>query len=117
MLKGMKNLLRQQSCSWRPGGGQHAGDFFPSMARPESSRRGKRGGGGEMAGMEWGAPGCRPRVQLKPTVTRPSLVERLIKTLPPRAQTERNSDATTNWELDLEVKKSRSQDYFQLLTG
>ena len=69
---------------------------WPSMARPESSGRGRRGG--EMAGLEWGAPGCRPRVPLKPTVTRPSLVERLIKALPPRAQTERNSvtDAITN---------------------
>ena len=88
---------------------------WPSMARPASSRRGRRGG--EMAGLELGAPGCRPRVQLKPTVPRPSQVERLSEALLPRAQTERNSDATMNWELGLEVKKSRSQDYFQLLTG
>ena len=54
-------------------------------------------GGGEKAGMEWGAPGC-PRVQLKPTVVKPPLVERLREALPPLAQTERNSvtDATTN---------------------
>ena len=67
---------------------------------------GKVGGeaGGEKAGIEWGAPGC-PRVQLKPTVTKPSQVERLREALPPWAQTERNSvtDATTNWEFDLEV--------------
>ena len=30
MLKGMRNLLKQQSQPGRPGGGQHAGDFFPS---------------------------------------------------------------------------------------
>ena len=68
--------------------------------------RGKVGGegGGKKAGMEWGSPGC-PRVQLKPTVTKPSQVERLRVALPPWAQTERNSvtDATTNWEFDLEV--------------
>ena len=85
---------------------------WPSMP---SSRRGMRGGG-RGKGRD-GAPGCCPRMQLKPTVTRPSWVERLSEALPPRAQTERNSDATTNWELNLEVKKSRSQDYFQLLTG
>ena len=61
-------------------------------------------GGGEKAGVEWGAPGC-PRVQVKLTVVRPSLVERLREAFPPWAQTERNSvtDATTNWEFDLEV--------------
>ena len=81
--------------------------FFSFSAGPRW--RGQRGGagvggGGEKAGMEWGAPGC-PRVQLKPTVTRPSLVERLREALPPWAQTARNSvtDATTNWEFDLEV--------------
>ena len=59
--------------------------------------------GGEKAGMEWGAPGC-PRVQVKLTVVRPSLVERLREAFPPWAQTERNSvtDATTNCEFDLE---------------
>ena len=67
-------------------------------------RRGRRGGGGEKAGMEWGAPGS-PREQLKPTATRPSLVERLREALHPWAQTERNSvtDTTTNWEFDLEL--------------
>ena len=71
------------------------------MARLAISKRGRRGGGGEKAGIEWGAPGCRPRVQLKLTVTRPSLVEKFSKALPPWAQTERNSvtDATTNQEL------------------
>ena len=60
-------------------------------------------GGGKKAGMEWEAPGC-PRVQLKPTVARPSLVVRLRVALPPRAQTERNSvtDAVTNCEFDFE---------------
>ena len=43
---------------------------WPLMARPAGSKRGRRGG--EKAGMEWGSPGCRQRVQLKPTVTRPS---------------------------------------------
>ena len=57
---------------------QHAGDFFPSrlpsMARPASSRKIKGDRGGKMAGMELGAPKCHPRMQVKPTVTRPSLV-------------------------------------------
>ena len=30
MLKQMRNLLKQQFWPGRPGGGQHAGDFFPS---------------------------------------------------------------------------------------
>ena len=67
---------------------------WPLMAKPANSIIGRRGG--EKAGMEWGSPGCCPRVQLKPTVTRPSLVERLSEALPPRAKTERNSDATKN---------------------
>ena len=45
---------------------------------------GKVGGGGgwEKAGIEWGAPGCS-RVQLKPSVTKPSHLERLRVALPP----------------------------------
>ena len=44
-------------------------------------------------------------MQLNPTVASPSLVVRFRAALPPRAQTERNSvtEATTNWEFDLEV--------------
>lgn len=67
---------------------------------------GGEGGGGKEreVGWEWGAPGF-PRVQLKLTVARPSLVERLREALPPRAQTLRNSvtEAPTNWALLLEV--------------
>ena len=50
----------------------------------EGGEKVEGGGGGEKAGMEWGAPGC-PRVQLKPTVTKPSQVERLREALPPWA--------------------------------
>ena len=78
---------------------------WPLMAKPANSIIGRRGG--EKAGMEWGSPRCRPRVQLKPKVTRPSLVERLSEALPPWA--------TMNWELDLE--KFLFQDNLQLLTG
>ena len=82
---------------------------WPTKARLVSSRRGRSGReevGGEGKGRRQGwIEGCRPRVQLKPTVTRPSLVKRLSEALHPWAQTERNSftDAATNWELDLEA--------------
>ena len=44
--------------------------------RQKGEEVGGEGVGGEKAGMEWGAPGC-PRVQVKPTVVRPSVIERL----------------------------------------
>ena len=91
----LRSLSEGPRCRGRRGGWGGGGDGVGKVGR---------GGGWEKAGIEWGAPGC-PRVQLKPTVTKPSLVERLREALPPWAQTERNSvtDATTNWEFDLEV--------------